>query len=52
MLRNFIVIDNNKANENVLDKAYKMVRKLVKQPVSSHYAKMWMRQELEKRRSK
>ena len=51
-MKNFIVIDNNKANENVLDKAYKMVRKLVKQPVSSYYAKQWMRQELEKRRAK
>ena len=51
-MKNFIVIDNNKANENILDKAYKMVRKLVKQPVSSYYAKKWIRQELEKRRAK
>ena len=29
-MKNFIVIDNNKANENVLDKSYKMVRKIVK----------------------
>ena len=48
-MRNFIVIDNNKANDKILDKAYKMVKKLVKQPVSSYYAKKWMRQELEKK---
>ena len=28
-----------------------MVRKLVKQPVSSHYAKMWMKKELEKKQA-
>ena len=48
-MKNFIVIDNNKANENVLDKSYKMVRKIVKKPVTSQRAKMWMRQELERK---
>ena len=48
-MKNFIVIDNNKANENVLDKSYKMVRKIVKRPVGNHVAKMWLRKELEKR---
>ena len=48
-MKNFIVIDNNKANENVLDKSYKMVRKIVKRPIGNHVAKMWLRKELEKR---
>jgi len=51
-MKNFIVIDNNKANEDVLQKSYKMVRKLVKNPIQNYTAKTWMRQELEKRRSK
>ena len=50
-MKNFIVIDNNKANENVLDKSYKMVRKIVKRPVGNHVAKMWLRKELEKRQA-
>jgi len=50
-MKNFIVIDNNKANDKILDKAYKMIKKLVKQPVSSYYAKKWMRQELEKKQA-
>ena len=48
-MKNFIVIDNNKANENVLEKSYKMVRKLVKKPISNYTAKMWMKKELEKK---
>ena len=48
-MKNFIVIDNNKANENVLDKSYKMVRKIVKRPIGNHVAKMWLRKELEKK---
>ena len=50
-MKNFIVIDNNKANDKILEKTYKMVKKLVKQPVSSRYAKMWMNKELEKKQS-
>ena len=50
-MKNFIVIDNNKANDKILEKSYKMVKKLVKQPVSSYYAKKWMKQELEKKQA-
>jgi dephospho-CoA kinase len=48
-MKNFIVIDNNKANEKILDKVYKMVRKIVKKPVTDPRAKMWMRKELERK---
>ena len=51
-MKNFIVIDNNKANEDVLAKAYKMVKKIVKQPVKGHVAKMWMRRELERKQQR
>jgi len=50
--KNFIVIDNNKADEDILEKSYKMVRKLVKQPITNYTAKTWMTKELEKRRAK
>ncbi len=50
-MKNFIVIDNNKANDKILEKSYKMVKRLVKQPITNHVAKMWMRKELEKKQS-
>tara|TARA_E500000318_G_scaffold75257_1_gene69842 strand:+ start:141 stop:1109 length:969 start_codon:yes stop_codon:yes gene_type:complete len=51
-MKNFIVIDNNKFNEDILDKSYKMVRKVVKKPIQNYTAKMWLKQELEKRKIK
>ena len=51
-MKNFIVIDNNNANEKILDKVYKKVRQIVKQPVKSHVAKMWMRKELERKQQR
>jgi len=50
-MKNFIVIDNNKANDKILEKSYKMVKKLVKQPVTNYTAKMWMKRELEKKQA-
>ena len=51
-MKNFIVIDNNKFNEDILEKSYKMVRKVVKKPIQNYTAKMWLKQELEKRKIK
>lgn len=51
-MKNFIVIDNNNASEDILAKSYKMVRKLVKRPTVNHTAKMWLKRELEKRQMK
>ena len=48
-MKNFIVIDNNKFNDDILEKSYKMIRKIVKRPIGNHVAKMWLRKELEKR---
>ena len=50
-MKNFIVIDNNKANDKILDKAYKMVKKLVKNPITNYTAKLWMKKELEKKQA-
>jgi len=48
-MKNFIVIDNNKANDKILEKSYKMIKKLVKQKVTNYTAKSWMKRELEKK---
>ena len=48
-MKNFYVIDNNKANDDILAKAYKMVARIVKKPITNRTAKMWMRKELEKK---
>ena len=50
-MKNFYVVDNNKANDDVLAKAYKMVSRIVKKPITNHVAKMWMRKELEKKQA-
>ena len=50
-MKNFIVIDNNKANDKILEKSYKMVKKLVKQKVTNYTAKSWMKRELERKQA-
>jgi len=50
-MKNFIVIDNNNATDDVLNQAYKMIRKIVKTPIKNYTAKLWMRKELEKKQS-
>ena len=51
-MKNFIVIDNNKFNDDILEKSYKMVRKIVKKPIQNYTAKIWLKKELEKRQIK
>ena len=51
-LRNFIVIDNNKANEDILEKSYKLVRKIVKNPPSTGIAKNWIANQIKKKKIK
>ena len=45
-----IVVDNNKANDNVIQNVYKQVAKYVRKPVDNHIAKQWIRKEIEKRK--
>ena len=48
--KNFIVIDNNNANEDVLANVWKRIRANVKTPVKNYIAKQWVANELAKKR--
>ena len=47
---NFIVIDNNQPNEDLMSMAVKQVRRLIKSPIRNTRAKRWISKELEKRK--
>ena len=40
--KNFIVVDNNNAGEDILGKAYKEVRRMLRKKVDNHIAKAWI----------
>lgn len=44
---NFIVVDNNNANEDVFVKVMKQIKKLIDKPVENYKAKQWIQKELE-----
>ena len=48
--RNFIIVDNNQADDTYLNSVWKHVDKLVKQKVTNHIAKAWIENELAKKR--
>tara|TARA_E500000178_G_scaffold152890_1_gene152726 strand:- start:32300 stop:35845 length:3546 start_codon:yes stop_codon:yes gene_type:complete len=45
-----IIVDNNNASEDTLNKVYTKVRNYVRAPVKSYIAKRWMENELRKKR--
>ena len=47
---NFIVVDNNQPNEDLMSMAVKQVRRLIKSPIRNTRAKRWISKELEKRK--
>jgi len=47
--KNMLIVDNNKANEDVMVKAYKQVNKFTKRPLRSNIAKDWVKQQKELR---
>ncbi len=47
--RNFIVVDNNNADENVLNKVFKQVMSLAKSKVQNNLGKQWIANELAKK---
>ena len=47
--QNFVVVDNNDADEDVLTPVFKQIRGLLKKPVKSPIAKEWVRQEMKRR---
>ena len=49
---NFIVVDNNKPDEDLMSMAVKHVRRLVKSPIRNTRAKRWIQKELDKRKQK
>ena len=47
--KNFIIVDNNNATEDVLDMAFKQVRKMLNRKVDNYIAKTWIDNELKKK---
>lgn len=47
---NFIVVDNNKFNEDILNKVWKRVRSMVKAPLKNPIGKRWIEQQLTMRK--
>ena len=48
--KNFIVVDNNDAGEDVFQKVYKRIRGLVVKKPTKRQAKQWIKKELEKKK--
>ena len=49
--QNFVVVDNNDSEEDVMTPVFKQIRGLLKKPVKSPIAKQWVRQEMKRRGS-
>ena len=47
--QNFVVVDNNDSEEDVMTPVFKQIRGLLKKPVRSPIAKAWVRQEMKRR---
>ena len=47
--QNFVVVDNNDADEDVMTPVFKQIQGLLKKPVKSPIAKAWVRQEMKRR---
>jgi len=48
----FIIIDNNDAKDDILNMAYKQVKKFAAKPPKNKLAKKWIANELEKKKRK
>ena len=46
---NFVVVDNNDADEDVMTPVFKQIQGLLKKPVKSPIAKQWVKQEMKRR---
>ena len=47
--QNFVVVDNNDADEDVMTPVFKQIQGLLKKPVKSPIAKQWVKQEMKRR---
>ena len=45
--KNFIIVDNNKADEDVFNKVFKVIRKLATKKVTNYIATTWIQQQLD-----
>ena len=45
-----IIVDNNRADEDIMTLAQKRIRKSITQPIRNTRAKAWIKRELEKRK--
>ena len=50
--KNFVIVDNNDAGEDIFSKVWKRCMVLVRNKVSNHIAKRWISQELAKKARK
>ena len=48
--KNFIILDNNDANDDIMEILFKQVRKIVDGPVNNPIGKKWIASELEKKK--
>ena len=47
--QNFVVVDNNDSEEDVMTPVFKQIKGLLKKPVRSPIAKQWVKQEMKRR---
>lgn len=47
---NFVIVDNNKTDEDIMQLAQKRIRNLITKPIQNGRAKSWIARELEKRK--
>lgn len=47
--KNFIVVDNNDANEDVFVRVHKRIKNLLSEPIENYKAKQWIERELKKK---
>ena len=45
--KNFIIVDNNKADEDVFNKVFKVIKKLANKKVTNYIATTWIQQQLD-----
>jgi len=50
--KDFLIIDNNNAKDDILNMAYKQVKKFAAKPVKNKLAQQWIKSELEKKKRK
>lgn len=48
--KNFIIVDNNDAGEDVFKEIEKKIRQRLRDPIKNHLAKQWIQSELEKKK--